>query len=207
MEVAFEESFLFLSADLAIPPSTNDSKEIGTTFIYEPSPVFDDNEFITNGTPVQQEDSQLTGVCTRTSSTLDGDVGGGNCQFDIEVDGSSITFGGFIEDYVAGTPPPTLVITGGSGDNTGIKGEVALLPLDGNGDEFTGDIFFDAFGYQASISGIILVCEMTDGSRTPPASPSLAPPGSDVPSVVPTDAPSIVPTVSPPDLDIAPPGL
>jgi hypothetical protein len=55
------------------------------------------------------------------------------------------------------------VISGGSGENTGITGEVALLPLDGNGEDFTGDIFFDAFGYEAFVSGIILVCEVIQG--------------------------------------------
>jgi hypothetical protein len=160
--VPFEETFLFLSADLAIPPASNDPNEIGTSFIYDPSPVFNATEFRDNGVPVELENSQISGVCTRTSSTLDGDVGGGNCQFTIVVDGSSVTFGGFIEDFVAGGPLPTLVISGGSAENTGITGEVALIPVDGNGDEFTGDIFFDAFGYQALLSGVILVCEMIE---------------------------------------------
>jgi hypothetical protein len=162
IEVAFEESFLFLSADLAIPPTSSDPDEIGTTFIYEPSPLFNDTEYTLNGASVELVNSQVTGVCTRTLSTLDSDSGGGVCQFTIFADGSFITFGGFVEDYVAGSPPPTLVISGGSSFNTGITGEVALLPLDGNGDAFTGDFFFDAFGYQAFTSGVMLVCEVID---------------------------------------------
>jgi hypothetical protein len=162
IEVAFEESFLFLSADLAIPPTSSDPNEIGTTFIYEPSPLFNDTEFTLNGASVELVDSQVTGVCTRTLSTVDSDSGGGVCQFTIFAEGSYITFGGFVEDYVAGSTPPTLVISGGSSFNTGITGEVALLPLDANGDAFTGDFFFDAFGYQAFTSGVMLVCEVTD---------------------------------------------
>jgi hypothetical protein len=162
MQVPFEESFLFLSADLAIPPTTTDPNEIGTNFIYKPSPIYNVTEFRDNGEPVTLDDSLITGVCTRTSSTLDSDVGGGNCQFTIQVDGSSVTFGGFIEDFVVGSPPPTLVITGAAGENTGITGEVVLVPVDGNGDDFVGDIFFDAFGYQAFVSGLILECEMIE---------------------------------------------
>jgi hypothetical protein len=162
-QVPFEETFLFLSADLAIPPTTADPNEIGTTFIYDPSPIYNETEFGDNVfNAVELENSQITGVCTRTESTLDSDVGGGDCEFVIVVDGSSVTFGGFIEDNAAGGPPPALVISGGSAENTGITGEVALLPIDGNGDEFTGDIFFDAFGYQATLSGIMLVCEMME---------------------------------------------
>jgi hypothetical protein len=162
-QVPFEETFLFLSADLAIPPTTADPNEIGTNFIYDPSPIYNETEFSDNVfNAVELESSQITGVCTRTSSTLDGDVGGGDCQFVIVVDGSSVTFGGFIEDNVAGGSPQALVISGGSAENTGITGEVALIPVDGNGDEFTGDIFFDAFGYQATLSGIMLVCEMME---------------------------------------------
>jgi hypothetical protein len=86
-------------------------------------------------------------------STLDSDTGGGACQFTVRVDGSSITFGGF-----------TLVISGGSNINTGITGaEVALLPVDENVDAFTGDFFFQADGYQAFLSGVILVCEVIQG--------------------------------------------
>jgi hypothetical protein len=161
--VSFEESFLFLSADLAIPPTSSDPNEIGTTFIYEPNPIFNTTEFRDNGDSVVLENSQITGVCTRTLEPVGGVGGGGVCQYTIQVDGSSVTFGGFIEDYVLGNPPPTLVISGGSGENTGITGEVALLPLDGVGDEFTGDIFFDAFGYEAFVSGIVLVCEVIEG--------------------------------------------
>jgi hypothetical protein len=40
---------------------------------------------------------------------------------------------------------------------------VALLPLDEFGDVFTGDIFFRSYGYQAFVSGIILVCEVIEG--------------------------------------------
>jgi hypothetical protein len=156
--VGIEQEFLFLSADLAIPPTGSDPNEIGTTFIYVPSPLFN----VTDSS-VEIENSQVTGVCTRTLSTLDGDTGGGVCQFTIHDDGSSFTFGGFIEDYVAGSPPPSLVISGGSSELTGITGQVALLPLDFNGDAFTGDIFFDAFGYQAALSGIILVCDVVEG--------------------------------------------
>jgi hypothetical protein len=163
IEVTFQETFLFFSADLAIPPTSSDPNEVGTTFIYEPSPLFNGTEFVLNGASVELEDSQVTGVCTRTSSTLDGDIGGGVCQFTIYADGSYITLGGFVEDYVLGVPPPTLVITGGSGFNTGLTGEVALLPLDVNGDAFTGDFYFDAFGYQAFVSGIMIVCEVIDG--------------------------------------------
>jgi hypothetical protein len=155
IEVSFQEQFLFLSADLAIPPTSSDPNEIGTTFIYEPSPLFNATD-----SSVEIEDSQVTGVCTRTLSTLDSDTGGGVCQFTIYADGSYITFGGFVEDYVVGNPPPNLVISGGSGFNTGITGDVALLPLDANGDAFTGDFFFDAFGYEAFTSGIMLVCEV-----------------------------------------------
>jgi hypothetical protein len=164
VQVAFQEEFLFLSADLAIPPSSTDPNEIGTTFIYEPSPLFNDTEFTQNGASVEIPGSQVTGVCTRTLEPLNGVGGGGICQFTIILsEGSSITFGGFIEDFVAGNAPPTLVISGGSNIDTGITGEVALLPLDGNGDAFTGDIFFDAFGYQAFVSAMILVCEVIDG--------------------------------------------
>jgi hypothetical protein len=161
--VAFEESFIFLSANLAIPPSTNNTNEIGTTFIYYPSPLFNVTEFVENGTDVEIEDSQVTGVCTRTLSTLESDTGGGVCQFTIYADGSYITFGGFVEDYVEGNPPPTLVISGGSSFNTGITGEVALLPVDENGDVSTGDFFFQAFGYEAYISGVMLICEVIEG--------------------------------------------
>ena len=163
-QVAFTEEFLFLSADLAIPLETTDPDEIGTTFIYEPSPLFNATEFRDNGQSVELENSQITGVCTRTQEPVDGVGGGGVCQFTIQVDvGSSVTFGGFIEDFVVGSPPPTLVISGGSGENIGITGEVALLPLDGTGAPFTGDIFFDTFGYEASVSGVILVCEVIQG--------------------------------------------
>jgi hypothetical protein len=94
---------------------------------------------------------------------VNGVGGGGVCQFTIGEDGISITFGGFIKDLVPGGPPPTLVISGGSGELIGITGEVALLPLDGNGDDFTGDIFFDAFGYEAIFSAVLLVCEVIQG--------------------------------------------
>jgi hypothetical protein len=158
MEVPILESFLFMSADLAIPPTSSDPEEIGTTFIYEPSPLF-----VSTDSSVEIPNSRVTGVCTRTLSTLDSDVGGGNCQFTVHADGSSITFGGFVEDYVIGSPPPTLVISGGSNVNTGIRGEVSLLPLDGTGAPFTGDFFFDAFGYEVVVTGIILVCEVIIG--------------------------------------------
>jgi hypothetical protein len=157
--VSFQEEVLFLSADLAIPPTGSDPNEIGTTFIYEPSPLFNATD-----SSVEIEDSQVTGVCTRTLSTLDSDTGGGVCQFTISgEEATSFTFGGFIEDFVAGSPPPSLVISGGSGLNTGITGEVSLLPLDGNGEAFTGDIFFNAFGYQAVVSATILVCDVVEG--------------------------------------------
>jgi hypothetical protein len=148
---------------LAIPPTTTDPLELGTTFIYEPSPTFNATEFIDNGATVELEGEQITGVCTRTLSTLDSDTGGGVCQFTLQMDGGSVTFGGFIEDYVEGDVPPTLVISGGSGEQVGITGEVALLPLDVNGDVFTGDVFFDAFGYQAFAFGLVLVCDVVEG--------------------------------------------
>jgi hypothetical protein len=160
IQVAFQEEFLFLSADLAIPPTTTDPNEIGTSFIYAPSPLFNATEFTQSGASVEIPGSQVTGACTRTLEPLDGVGGGGVCQFTIDEGDSATTFSGFVRDYVAGNAPPTLVITGGSGFNTGITGEVALLPLDGNGDPFTGDIFFDAFGYQATASAMILVCEV-----------------------------------------------
>jgi hypothetical protein len=162
-QVAFEESILFLSADLAIPPPTAGPNEIGTTFIYKPSPVFNITDFRDNGSFVELENSQITGVCTRTLEPVGGVGGGGVCQFTIQVEDASFTFGGFIEDLVAGEPDPTLVISGGSGEITGITGEVALLPLDENGDDFTGDIFLDAFGYEATVSAFVLVCEVIDG--------------------------------------------
>jgi hypothetical protein len=159
---AFEVSFLFLSADLAIHPPTTDPDEIGTTFFYESSPIFNTEGFRDHYLFVKLEDSQITGVCTRTLEPVGGVGGGGGgvCQFTVQVDGISLTFGGFIADYVAGEPDPTLVISGGSGEITGITGEVALIPFDGNGDDFTGDIFFDAFGYEAIISGVTVVCEV-----------------------------------------------
>jgi hypothetical protein len=96
-------------------------------------------------------------------STLNSNVGGGTCQFTVRQDGSSVTFGGFVEDYAIGSLPPTLVISGGSNANTGITGEVSLLPLDGTGAPFTGDFFTGAFGYQAVVTGLILVCEVIEG--------------------------------------------
>jgi hypothetical protein len=91
--VAFEESFLFLSASLAIPPTTIDPNEIGTTFVYEPSPVFNTTEFRDNSASVELENQQITGVCTRTLEAVGSVGGGGVCQFVIEVEGSSVTFG------------------------------------------------------------------------------------------------------------------
>jgi hypothetical protein len=162
--VAFEEEFLFLSADLAIPPTTNNTGEIGTTFIYEPSPLFNAIDFRENGASVELEGSQITGVCTRTLEPFGGEGGAGVCQFTIHLGGGdSVTFGGFIEDYVIGSPLPALVITGGTGQSIGTTGEVLLLPVDGFGNEFTGDIFFEAFGYQAFVNGLILVCEVIEG--------------------------------------------
>jgi hypothetical protein len=158
VQVAFQEEFQFRSANLAIPPSTNDPNEIGTTFIYAPSPVFSAND-----TNVELEDQRISGVCTRTLEPFGGDGGGGVCQFTIQLGGSSVTFGGFIEDYVLGNSPPTLSITGGSGENIGTTGEVALLPLDGTGAAFTGDIFFDATVYQAFVFGFVLICDVIEG--------------------------------------------
>jgi hypothetical protein len=158
VEVPILESFLFMSASLAIPPTSSDPNEIGTTFIYEPSPLFDATD-----SSVEIPNSRVTGVCTRTLEPVGGVGGGGNCQFTVLQDGSSVTFSGFAEDYVLGSPPPTLVISGGSNVNTGITGEVSLLPLDGTGAPFTGDFFFDAFGYQVVVTGLILVCEVIEG--------------------------------------------
>jgi hypothetical protein len=158
IEVPILETFLFRSADLAIPPSSDDPNEIGTTFFYEPSSLF-----VSTDSSVEIPNSRVTGVCTRTLSALDSAVGGGSCQFAVEMDGSSITFGGFVEDLVLGGPPSTLVISGGSNANTGINGEVSLLPVDGTGAPFTGDFFFDASGYQVVITGSILVCEVIQG--------------------------------------------
>jgi hypothetical protein len=122
IQESFDTDFLFLSANLAIPPTTTDPLELGTTFIYEPSPTFNASDFIEDGVTVELDGEQITGVCTRTLSTLDSDTGGGVCQFTLQMEGSSVTFGGFIEDYVVGDTPPTLVISGGSGSLTGITG-------------------------------------------------------------------------------------
>jgi hypothetical protein len=158
IEVPILESFLFMSADLALSPSTGDPAEIGTTFIYEPAPLFASTD-----SSAEIPNSRVTGVCTRTLSTIDSAVGGGACQFTVDMDGSSITFGGFVEDYVLGGSPSALVISGGSNVNTGIRGEVSLLPVDGTGAPFTGDFFFDASGYQVVVTGFILVCEVIQG--------------------------------------------
>lgn len=160
--MAFQESFLFLSADLAIPPVGDDTNEVGTVFIYEPQPLFNATEFAMNNDSVEIENSSITGTCTRTLSATDTEGGGGVCDFSLNSDGAQIILSGFIEDYVAGVEPPTLVITGGNDFNTGIRGTVTILPLDENGQAFEGDIFFDAFGYQAVLDGVMLVCDIVE---------------------------------------------
>jgi hypothetical protein len=161
--VPIEESFAILAADLALPPTTSDPNEIGTTFIYEPNFLFNATELRDNGGLVELEDSRITGVCTRTSSTLGSDIGGGVCHFTILADGISVNFGGFIEDLVEGAPDSTLAISGGTGFLSGITGEVALHPYDGNGDDFTGDIFSGAFTYEIMISGVLVFCDDNGG--------------------------------------------
>jgi hypothetical protein len=174
VRVPFEESFVILSTDfLAIPPPTStDPHEIGTTFIYEPNSLFNATEFLDFGDFVEIEDLQITGVCTRTSSTPSSDFGGGVCQFTVLFDGTSVNFGGFIEDFVereldstltisGGTErelDSTLAISGGTGFAAGITGEVALHPYDEHGNDYTGDIFIGAFAYEIIVFGVLEFC-------------------------------------------------
>jgi hypothetical protein len=115
-----------------------------------------------NNTDVEIPETAISGVCTRTETMSVDVVGGGICTFNLMASGSSITLSGFLSDFVEGGAPPTLVITGGTDFNTGLRGEVSFLPIDENGDAFTGDVFFDAFGYFLTLSGLQLVCDVID---------------------------------------------
>lgn len=163
VEIAFTEFFGFPSADLAIPPVGSDTNLAGTVFLYQPGSLFNTTEFIlNNNTDVEIPNSAVSGVCTRTQAVEADIPGGGICTFNLMANGSSITLSGFLSDFVADAEAPTLVITGGTDVNIGLRGEVAFLPIDENGNAFEGDVFFDAFGYFLSLTGVQLVCDVIE---------------------------------------------
>jgi hypothetical protein len=75
-----------LSAGFGYPPTTIDPNEIGTTLLYEPSPVFNPTEFRDNAHLSSFLKIRKSRECTRTLEAVGSVGGGGVCQFVIEVE-------------------------------------------------------------------------------------------------------------------------